>query len=106
MSVGDGGSSTIRVIGKRNKERTLYLHGGALRALDAWLEVRGDSEGAVFCPINKGGTIFPDRQMSTMTALDWILKKRLKQAAIAPMNWHDFRRTVTGDLLDAGAVSS
>lgn len=39
--------------------------------------------------------------MST-TALDWILKKRLKQSGIAPMSWHDFRRTVTGDLLDAG----
>lgn len=31
----EDGTTTIKVIGKRNKERTLYLHGGALRGLDA-----------------------------------------------------------------------
>jgi len=95
------GMRSIKVIGKRNKERELYLHGGAEQAMSAWLEIRGDLEGAVFCAINKAQKIHHDRQMST-AGLDWILKKRMRQAAIAPMSWHDFRRTMTGDLLDAG----
>lgn len=92
---------TLRVIGKGNKERKIYLHSGALDAMVDWLVVRGDDPGAIFCAINKSGRVFSDRIMTT-TALDYILKKRMLKAGIAPMTWHDFRRTNAGNLLDAG----
>lgn len=92
---------TLRVIGKRNKERKIYLHSGALDAMMDWLFVRGDDAGSIFCAINKSGKVFTDRIITT-TALDYILKKRMLQAGIAPMTWHDFRRTTAGNLLDAG----
>lgn len=94
--------TTFRVIGKRNKERFLYVSGNACRMLRNWLAVRGEDAGAVFCAVNKGGCIFPAHTIST-TALDKILRKRGEQAGIPDLDWHDFRRSTASNLLDAGA---
>lgn len=96
------GMMTFRVIGKRNKERFLYIGGNACRMLENWLALRGDEAGAVFCAINKGGRMFPSKTVSP-TALDKTLRKRGKQAFLMDVDWHDFRRSTTSDLLDAGA---
>lgn len=93
---------TFRVIGKRNKERFLYIGGNACRILENWLSVRGDEDGAVFCAVNKGGRVLPS-QTITPTALDKMLCKRSKQASLTDVDWHDFRRSTTSNLLDAGA---
>lgn len=95
----------IRIIGKRNKERTLYITGNAAHALSDWLEVLGATgctEGPLFCAIRKGGKILPGTGMST-TALDKILRKRSAEAGLADLDWHDLRRTTASNLLDAGA---
>ena len=89
------------MIGKRDKERELYLHNGAQAALNDWLAVRGAQSGAVFTAINKGG-IISDAGLTT-TAMHKILAKRATEARIENVTLHDFRRTVTGDLLDKGA---
>lgn len=102
MSEAETGMTTFRVIGKRNKERFLYLSGNARQMLQNWLAVRSPAEGAVFCAVNKGGRILPS-QTITPTALDKILRKRSKLAALADVDWHDFRRSTTSNLLDAGA---
>lgn len=90
----------IKVLGKRNKERTLYADDGASRALADWLGVRGDAPGALFCVINKGGRVDPARGMST-TAAHFILQKRAGAAGVKAISWHDLRRTFAGVLLDA-----
>jgi len=96
------GEYTLQVHGKGNKVRRSYLHGRAAGWLSAWLKMRGSDFGAVFCPIRKGGKVVPSRGI-TEAALAAILVKRCKQAALAePINWHDFRRTFAGNLLDAG----
>lgn len=95
----------IRIIGKRNKERTLYVTGNALLALADWLEILGATgctEGPLFCAIRKGGKILPGSPVST-TALDKILRKRSAEASLADLDWHDLRRTTASNLLDAGA---
>ena len=97
----ENGLTIIRVIGKRDKERELYLHNGAQAALTDWLAVRGAQSGAVFNPINKAG-IIADAGLTT-TAMHKILAKRATEARIENVTLHDFRRTVTGDLLDKGA---
>lgn len=102
MSEAETGMTTFRVIGKRNKERFLYLSGNARQMLRNWLTVRGNDNGAVFCAVNKGGRVLPSQTVSP-TALDKMLRKRSKQAALADVDWHDFRRSTTSNLLDAGA---
>ena len=72
-----------------------------MAALNDWLAVRGAQSGAVFNPINKAG-IIGDAGLTT-TAMHKILAKRATEAKIENVTLHDFRRTVTGDLLDKGA---
>ncbi len=87
--------------GKGRKQRTVYLKNGALSAVNAWLAVRGDENGALFNPVNKGGNI----QYRPMTdqAVYNMLVKRGEQAGVKNFSPHDFRRTFVGDLLERGA---
>jgi site-specific recombinase XerD len=94
-------SGKLRVIGKGDKERTVYLRNGALRYLRDWLAVRGDGAGPIFCRINKAGRIFPEGALST-TAMHKIITKRAAEAGLRDITPHDFRRTYAGELLDAG----
>jgi site-specific recombinase XerC len=100
--VDTGDELAVQFVGKGNKERECYVFNGALKALRAWLAVRGTAPGAVFCVIGKGGHIQHARHLST-TALHKRLTLRAAAAGVADVNWHDFRRTVAGDLLDSGA---
>lgn len=95
-------SAKVTLIGKGDKQRTAYLRNGAYKALRDWLTVRGDTPGALFCIINKGGAMNCDSGMST-TAIHLILKKRVGESGIADMTAHDLRRTFVGEMLDAGA---
>jgi site-specific recombinase XerD len=86
--------------GKGRKQRTVFVTGGARMALADWLTLRGETEGALFTPINKGGkiTIKP----MTEQAVYKMLKKRAKEAGVKDFSPHDFRRTFVGDMLDRG----
>lgn len=98
----DASTGKLNVIaGKGRKDRTAYLQGGALRALQAWLNVRGAATGALFQPINKGGAITPRRM--TDQAVYAMLEKRAKQAGVSDFSPHDMRRTFVSELLDRGA---
>lgn len=89
------------VLGKRNKQRTAYLVGGAARAMADWLAIRGNEPGALFHPINKGGRIL--KGPMTAQAVYNMLQKRAEQAGVEDFSPHDFRRTFVSDLLEAGA---
>ncbi|MEO6457186.1 MAG: tyrosine-type recombinase/integrase, partial [Chloroflexia bacterium] len=95
----DGGL-TVRS-GKGRKARVTYVPQGARPALSAWVAVRGAAAGALFCPVNKGGKLTHRRM--TDQAIRKILKKRGAEAGVAAFTPHDLRRTMIGDLLDAGA---
>lgn len=110
--------------GKGRKQRTVYVQGGALRALADWMAVVGvqgvglrptrfceggaksGSEAApargepLFVPVLKGGKIMR-RRMSAQTIYD-VLKKRARQAGVREFSPHDLRRTFVGDMLDRG----
>ena len=86
---------------KGGKSRLVYASEGVGKALDVWLGGRGPKPGPLFCPINKAGVITL-RAMSD-GALRKILNKRAVEAGVSPFSPHDLRRTMIGDLLDAGA---
>jgi integrase/recombinase XerD len=96
----DTGALTIRH-GKGNKQRVVYVTNGAKQALDDWLTVRGADPGPLFVAINKGGRILAHG--ITGQAIARILRKRADQAGVDEMTPHDLRRTMVGDMLDAGA---
>jgi integrase len=91
----------IRVIGKGNKERILFIDNGAWRALHDWLTIRGDAGQYLFVQITQRGSVLPDTSLST-TAMHKILVKRSAEAGVKDLGWHDFRRTVAGELLNVG----
>lgn len=98
----DPETGAIRVRkGKGGKSRTVYLPSGAIRAVKAWLEVRGDSPGILLNPVRRGGHI--EAKGVTDQAVMVILRKRGVQAEIAVFSPHDFRRTFITNLLEAGA---
>ena len=87
--------------GKGRKDRIVYATNGSREALLAWLELRGDTPGALFCPVNKGGNI-TIRSM-TDQSIFYVMKKRGDEAGVKSFSPHDMRRTFIGELLDAGA---
>jgi integrase len=87
--------------GKGNKARISYATGASIRLLDEWLRARGLSAGPLFTPVNKSGKVAP-RRLSDQ-AVRKILLKRASETGTTPFSPHDLRRTMIGDLLDAGA---
>ncbi|GAA3097811.1 tyrosine-type recombinase/integrase [Streptosporangium carneum] len=107
MTLGDydPASRSLRVRGKRDKERMVYLTAEAVGRLERWLAVRGRPAGALFCPISRYGSLrVAGTGPAAMTgqAVADVLARRLAQAGAAPRTPHDFRRTFIGELLDAG----
>lgn len=94
-------AGSFKVIGKRNKERTGYLSGGALAALQDWMAIRGSDSGPIFCAIGKNGVLKPGRALSTVT-INRVLSRRAIEAGMEDVTPHDFRRTFISEMLDAG----
>ena len=87
--------------GKGNRERMVYLAAGQGALIDKWLALRGAHSGPLFCAVAKGGKI-QARRLSDRAVL-YITRRRGKAAGVAHFSPHDLRRTMIGDLLDAGA---
>ncbi|MBO3732208.1 tyrosine-type recombinase/integrase [Glycomyces niveus] len=101
----DPAERSIRIVGKGNKERAVYVTEAAQARLDRWTQIRGNDPGALFCPINKAGRLRrTGTHLSGMTgqAIADLLMKRLVEAGQRRHTPHDFRRTFIGELLDAG----
>ncbi len=97
----DPETGELRVRGKGRKDRITYASGGVADAIEAWLGVRGEEEGPLFYPINKGDRL--QRRRMTDQAIYNILRRLGKQIKTRNFSPHDMRRTFIGDLLDAGA---
>ena len=92
---GDG-RLTIRS-GKGNKDRTIYVTGGAKTALDDWVVLRGSAPGPLFTSTTRSGAGMTDQAVLV------ILRKRAAQAGVVPFTPHDLRRTMITQLLEHGA---
>jgi site-specific recombinase XerD len=101
----DAAARSLRVRGKRDKERLVYLTTAARARMERWLAVRGPAPGALFPPISRAGRLrLRDGRPAPMTgqAVADVLARRLDAAGAARRTPHDFRRTFIGELLDAG----
>jgi site-specific recombinase XerD len=98
----DPSAGAIKVRGgKGGKDRTVYLPSSGMRAVSAWLRVRGVKAGPLLYPVSKGHRVMKRRL--TDQAVLYILQKRALQSGIDSFSPHDCRRTFISNLLDAGA---
>lgn len=108
----DTGALMIRK-GKGGKTRQVFASGGAKQALDDWIEIRGQEPGALFLPIQKGGAIQhvrsngkgPEPARMSTWAISKRLERRREQASLDHLTWHDYRRSLAGDLIDDGDLA-
>jgi site-specific recombinase XerD len=97
----NGETISLKVVGKRSKERMVYLENGGAAALRAWLQVRGGADGALFYAGRRGGHI-TDGQGMTAQAVRDVVGRRALQAGLQHASPHDLRRSFVSDLLDHG----
>lgn len=96
----------VLVRGKGNKERTVYLSAGAVRALEDWIRVRGTEPGPLLFPTRKMGRALVRERRLSDHAIASALAVLAERAGVAPFSPHDARRTWVGELFDAGVDMS
>ena len=96
----DGESVMVRR-GKGRKERRVPLASGSGAIIREWLAIRGDEPGPLLTPVRRGGTVV--LRSITTRAVANILERLAHAAGVEGFSAHDFRRTMIGDLLEAGA---
>jgi integrase len=92
-------SLTVRA-GKGRRDRTVYLPESVCDHVKAWVEIREDEPGPLFCPVRSTGEV-PITRLRGET-LWYILGKRQKQAGLEGVTPHGFRRAYVSGLLAAG----
>ncbi|MDO5532560.1 site-specific integrase [Sutterella sp.] len=95
LSLADG---TLRVIGKGNKERKVFLSGVIAEKVRAWVELRGDTPGWLFGRITKGGRVLLNSPLDP-SSVGRIVGRAQDDSGIAPITTHDLRRTFATRLL-------
>ena len=102
LSVGDIAwkDSSMRVMGKGNKQRTVFMPAGTVAAVKAWLDVRGSKPGSLMTQVFKAGRV----RLSGITdqLVYHIVRKRHLEAGVEPFTPHDLRRSFISELLDDG----
>jgi site-specific recombinase XerD len=93
----DYDGKAITVIGKGNKERRVPCNSRAKTFLAAWLAVRGDDEGPMFCHTSLEG--IDCEATLTSDGIHSILE-RIGTLAKVEFSPHDLRRTFISELLD------
>jgi len=101
---GDVGELVIRH-GKGGRQRKVYLHGGAVTALEAWLDLRGRDPGPLFLAVRKDGQVDLVRRRLSATAIWRRCQRVAARAGVPATSPHDHRRTVASTLLDQADIA-
>lgn len=98
LDIGSG-SLSIRH-GKGGKRRTVYLTAEAVQIVEDWLLVRGCEQGALICPVNKGGRVELRHFAADGDGIYKLVRERAIKAGVKRFSPHDFRRTFCSELFD------
>lgn len=91
--------------GQSGQERTVFLKNRPKQLLDKWINMRDDHPGPLFHPVNKGGRILRDADISAQAVYN-MLKARAEEAGVESFSPHDLRRTFVAGALWAGVATS
>ena len=94
----DGRERSLRVLGKGNKERTVYLHPAGAAYLERWLALLGDQRGPMFRAVDKHHNI---SGVMSPGAIRRRVEVRYQQAGLRKLTAHDFRKTFLSEFLDS-----
>lgn len=94
---------SILVMGKGNKERTVYCSDAVWQRVIRWKDVRDEVVGVeeLFCSVSKGGKLNPAKSL-TEDAIFKILRTRAKEFGLEIFAPHDLRRTYATRLFELG----
>jgi site-specific recombinase XerD len=92
-------SLTVRS-GKGRRDRTVYLPDSVCEHLKAWVEIREEEPGPLFCPVRMTGEVPITRLRGE--SLWYVLKRRQRQAGLKGITPHGMRRSYVSRLLEAG----
>ena len=91
-------------LGKGDKDRDVAIldnTDNTNTALHTWRDIQGDGREFVFCSVNKGGRLGPDKPIHPDTVWQ-VVKKTAKQANLPDFATHDLRRTHITEYLTTG----
>lgn len=94
------GRQAIKIIGKGNKERLVFVPHQAYQKVKAWQACLGRDTGPLFTRVRRHGLVSDARL--TDQAVYFIIKERAAQAGLEECSPHDFRRTFATNMLDRG----
>lgn len=100
LNVNDYRGDNLRVVGKGNKERTVYLNDACRAALDAWLEVRRN-----LVPARVSAMFLSNRRARiSVDSVQVMVKKHLKRAGLdaSLYSTHKLRHTAATLMLQNG----
>jgi site-specific recombinase XerD len=102
LNITDKSENSIRVVGKGNKERTVYLNDACINALDAYLNVRASEE------VKDKNALFISRLKTRISpkTVQWIVKSNLEKAGLAGkgLSTHKLRHTAATLMYQHGGV--
>lgn len=96
----DIAEGSLRVEGKGDKERTVFIPKGTAVAVQRWLERRGSEPGPLIAHVSRAGKV--RLRYVSPNLVYRVVQKRFLAAGIKPLTPHDMRRTFISDLLDEG----
>lgn len=94
---------SILVMGKGNKERTVYCSDAVWQRVMRWKDLRVEADGVeeLFCSVSKGGKLNSVKSL-TEDAIFKILRSRAKEFGLEIFAPHDLRRTYATRLFELG----
>lgn len=98
----DPAGRALRVIGKRDKERLVFVHENVAALLGRWIVLKNRRSGPLFFRIHRSGALPERPEHLSPSAVGQLVNRRRLEAGLPPLTPHDFRRTFIGDLLDEG----
>jgi integrase len=99
----ENGAERVRIRGKGNKERIVYLPAGTQAHIGAWLDCRGSDPGPLFVAVEHGKV--HHRRLTDQTVYDSLMRVATN-AGVTSVSPHDLRRSFVSTLLDQGVQLS